>query len=265
MFIEAIGIVLLVVLIVITWRIVDAIMQAPGTSAALPLVSVPPVASSVLGYSMPNVDTSALSAYYQPSVLTSTAPNVTRADVMAPIPTTSSGDMSAYFPTSLAGTPTPTVPTPTVVDSAPTVSSPAPVVATPTVVSTPAPVSKLLAYFNRMPPDAKLIGKPKNVPPTCPTGYEYGASMHCQSSTGTPPLFVIGTCPSGSQTVDTSTMPGQFKLPPQICIICPPGSTGLADGPDGGCISGGSVSLPVVASSPHVTTPILVSTAPKTA
>lgn len=226
MFGEAFGIVLLVIIIVITWRVIDAIMQTfTSLNSGLP----PPVASAVLsGFSMPDVDNS----YYNQIPFTSTAPNVNRADILAAAPTIADvkssvglSDMSKYFPTSLAQTPNPEVPAPAVVTTLP-------------VVSTPAPVSKLLAYFNRMPPHAKLIGKPKNVPPTCPTGYEYGASMHCQSSTGTPALFVSGTCPSGSQTVDTSTMPGQFKLPPQICTICPAGSTGLADGPDGGCISG---------------------------
>ena len=77
MFAEAFGLVLLIILIVITWRVVDSIMQAPGTSAALPHVSAPPAAVvGVLDMTMPPVD------------------------------------MSQYYPTSLAGTPAPTTPAP---------------------------------------------------------------------------------------------------------------------------------------------------------
>ena len=180
MFAEAFGIILLILLIVITWRVVDSIMQAPGTSAALPVVSAPPskvVAGtpSQTNFTMP--DMSSYYGSYFPTGTTSTTstvvpagPPVTTAAVPGATATPSalppvvitppspadlqasmglsglsmpSVDMSKYYPTSLAGTPAPVVPAPAPAATpvvAPPVVSAPAPVVAPPVVSAPAPV-----------------------------------------------------------------------------------------------------------------------------
>lgn len=149
MFAEAFGIILLILLIVITWRVVDSIMQAPGTSPALPYVSTPP---TVVPAGTPSVTASAVPG-------ASSAPSTLPPVVVPPPPSMTdlqssmglSGlsmptvDMSKYYPTSLAGTPAPTVPAATPGVTPPVVSAPAPLVTAPAVepvvpAPTPTPI-----------------------------------------------------------------------------------------------------------------------------
>jgi len=285
MFAEAFGIVLLILLIVITWRVVDSIMQAPGTSAALPVVSAPPskvVAGtpSQTNFTMP--DMSSYYGSYFPTGSTSSTPTiapagtpVTTATVPGATATPSalppvvitppspadlqasmglSGlsmptvDMSKYYPTSLAGTPAPAVPAPapasTPVVAPPVVSAPAPVVAPPVVAAvTPVPtplVSQPLTAFSGMPSGAIVTGKFKRPadPPTCPIGYSLDWHNNgCFATTrDRSPYLVPGICPSGSQRLDTVSVMRNPDVNQTVCVICPPGSTGVAQG--GNCISG---------------------------
>ena len=51
------------------------------------------------------------------------------------------------------------------------------------------------------------------------------------------PNVVPGICPSGSQRLDFVSIRGSTDVNRTMCVICPPGSTGVVDG--GNCISGG--------------------------
>ena len=191
MFAEAFGIILLILLIVITWRVVDSIMQAPGTSAALPLVSTPPAIASTGtgpivagGFSQTNFTMPDMSSYYGsyfPAGTTSTTPTVVSAgsplvaSTTAPVPgaTTipsalpppvitppSPADLQASM--GLSGLSMPAVdmskyyPTSLAGTPAPVSPAPLPAVVPPPVVSAPAP----LVVAPAVPPPAPLVVAP---------------------------------------------------------------------------------------------------------
>ena len=175
MFFEAFGIFLLILLIVISWRVVDSIMQAPGTSASLPLVSTPPAIATTGtgpivagGVSQTNFTMPDMSSYYGsyfPAGTTSTTPTVVpagtplAASTTAPVPgatTTPSAlpplvitppspaDLQASM--GLSGLSMPAVdmskyyPTSLARTPAPVSPAPLPAVVPPPVVSAPAPL-----------------------------------------------------------------------------------------------------------------------------
>ena len=263
MFAEAFGVLLLILLIVITWRVVDSIMQAPGTSPALPYVSVPP---SVVSAGVPLNTTAAAvpGATSTPSALPPVVlpPASTATDLQSSMGLSGLSmptfDMSAYYPTSLAGTPAPTVPAATPVVTPPVVSAPAPLVVAPPVVApvTPAPtpvvtpatqadVPAIPTYSSSdtmvgswLPTTPAQTTTVSGIPPNvCQPGMTLDRTA-CKGTTSAGiPFAYAATCPSGYTSAWDNVTQSRLCYPPcpsgyspsayisGTCTSCPSGTT----------------------------------------